>query len=353
MNRIRTLLYESSVIFLAGVLLAGISITVWRYARGPTLQTFQAEYAAAAIQDRQAISARYLRLFPAQDLLVALEDTYKDTLCHSQAHQFGRALYEQHKNFSEAVQQCAGYCSYGCFHGVMMELFATDSDTLGGAVADESSAQYLAHLTREAKDVCTKPEVERVVLPRPCFHGLGHVFAYGTAMDIKKAIAACGVFTDPLAEISCRSGVFMERIFSEATTSESYIKSVQPCDAFPDSTYMCYRYKAYGWLYIWHGLAPALKACDTFGGNSMFCIGATAMAASSPTLVATDEGINSLCGSLQGEKRDMCINGALTKIIDLNDGDDSEHICDAVAPAYHERCLDARKKYRIAVKYEN
>ncbi len=355
MTRLRLILFEFSVVFLVGVALATILVTLTKYVQRPTLKTFAAEYTTAKSLDRQAISSRYLQLYPAQELLVTLEDSYKDTLCHSQAHQFGRAVYERSKNLAEAVKQCAAYCSYGCFHGVIMEVFTTDSDTLGGVFEYQESEQYLSQLTINAQGLCTKPEVASVVLARQCYHGLGHVFAYGAALDIEKATAACGVFADPLAEISCRSGVFMESVYAaaEATTSVAYLKSAQPCDAFPESTYMCYSYKAYGWLSVWGGIVPALKACDTFGGNTMQCIGATAMAASSASLLATEEGIDSLCGSLEGEKKVMCVDGALTKIINISNGDDTEHICDGVVPSYHERCLEARKQYRVAVKYEN
>ena len=45
--------------------------------------------------------------------------------CHPQGHGLGRAVYAQEQDFSSAVQKCAEGCNYGCFHGVIMELFNT------------------------------------------------------------------------------------------------------------------------------------------------------------------------------------------------------------------------------------
>lgn len=85
----------------------------------------------------------------------------------------------------------------------------------------------------------------------------------------------------------------------------------------------------------------------------LLCIANTAEAAATEGLLGTREGMESICGGLTGEKRDACVDGALTKIIDLNDGDDSEHVCDLVAAEYRPRCLAVRTGYESDVYFSH
>ena len=82
-----------------------------------------------------------------------------------------------------------------------------------------------------------------------------------------------------------------------------------------------------------------MRACDSFGKNMISCIKYVAQAGATPKLLETKDGFDSLCGSLVGERRDACTVGALIKILDLNNGDDSEHACDRVTLTYHSECL--------------
>lgn len=345
------MLYECAVIFLSGVGIAMLITGLLHFYKRPTISDFKREYVAAATPENQVVVAeKYIDEFPLQDIINGIDEQYASVGCHIQGHAIGRVLYKHNKNFSDVVQKCGGACTYGCFHGAMMEMFETESDTLGGVVEEETPAQYIAHITDSARNLCTKPEVESVVRPRQCYHGLGHVFAYSAGRDLRAATDACNIFA-PREARSCRTGAYMEYQFSDLKQTREYVRSAQPCDAYPDDTYICLRYKAYSWLMAYGSIAAVMDKCNSFGPHILECIAATATAASSPKLLSTDEGIAQICGTRVGIQYKACIGGAFLNIINLNDGDDSEHLCDAVAPAFRDDCLSVRKKYLEDIYY--
>lgn len=353
MNRIRQILYEGAVIILVGVSIAFLITLLLHFFHRPTIADFVREYSEATGKAQVAVADKYLDLFPLPDLLKAIDVHYSAIGCHIQGHAIGRAVYKRNPNFSDVVQKCGGACTYACFHGAMMQMFDTESDTLGGVIEDETPAQYMTHLKDIARDLCTRPDVQSVVRVRQCYHGLGHVFAYNSGRDLKSATESCNIF-DPRAAFSCRTGAYMEYVLSSTSTSPEYDKSAEPCDAFPKSdAYICYRYKGYAWLRAYGTIAAAMKACDTFGDRTIDCISGTASAAASPERLATKEGIDHICGSLKGIQYRACLAGAFLNIINLNSGDDSEHVCDIVTPAYRDQCLGVRAKFQSKIYYDN
>ena len=352
MDRIRTILYECALIVLFGAAVTVPAIMFVNYYRKPTIEDFKREYFEAAIPERQvAVAEKYYDLYPLPTLLKAIEDRYSYTACHIQAHAIGRVVYRHDPNFADAVQKCGGSCTYGCFHGVQMEMFQTDSDTLGGVIDEETPEAYTAHILSIAKDICTKPEVQSVVRLRQCVHGLGHLFLYNANGDLKAATDQCNSLFDENGARSCRTGAFMEQIFTVTTTSPKYLMSTQPCDAYPGDEYICYRYKAYSWIYIYGSIEKALQSCDALGSRMLDCIAGVGSAAATPDLLATNAGIEKMCGSVTGSKRNACEAGAYLSIINLNGGDDSEHICDMVAPDFRNHCLQVRARYSPKIYY--
>lgn len=352
MARVRNILYECALIVLIGTAIAIALSFVLGYFHGPTIEDFQREYKEARTPDKQVfVAEKYYGVFPLQDLLKAIEDAYPDFGCHIQGHAIGRVLYRHDPNFADAVQKCGGSCTYGCFHGVQMEMFGTDSDTLGGVINDETPEAYTAHVKNIAKDICTKPEVASVVRVRQCLHGLGHIFVYSSGGDLKASTDACDSLFDARGARSCRTGAFMEKIFTTISTSSEYLTSRRPCDAYPADAYICYRYKAYSWLHVYRSVSATLKTCDSFGDQVLDCIAGVGSAAATPELLSTNEGIKKICGSLDGIKERACEVGAYLNIINLNGGDDSEHVCDMVAPDYRDRCLKVRAKFSSMIYY--
>jgi hypothetical protein len=348
LDRVRTVLYEASLIFLTGVVVAVVGFSIWSRLYQPSLVRFSREYAAADAHEQIRISERYLDLYPAGELLQMVEAVHSAGVCHVEAHPFGRAVYRHTKNFSESIKQCGGACTYGCFHGAMMEMFATESDTLGGVVNEEDPDSYLDHVKALAPDLCDRPEVASVVRSRFCTHGIGHTFAYLSQGDLAEAVASCEVLDSKSSISSCVTGVFMEYLFDPSRIRELDTTGPEPCDIYPKYTGECYRYKAYGWLHAWGTVDAALSSCSALGEHRLQCIREVAEASSTEQLLKTQEGIESLCGSRTGDERRMCVIGAFLKIIDLNNGDDSDHACDRVLVGYRSICLQILHEYHAA-----
>ena len=345
MDRIRTILYEAAIIFLSGVAITCLVIFIWNQTHRLTIQSFKKEYSTGVAADQLAIAEKYLKVFPVEKLMQAVEEQNANGTCHIQAHPIGRALYKANPNFTEGIRQCGGSCTFGCFHGVMMEMFATDSDTLGGVIEDESPKQYLAHVQSLAKDLCTKPEVESLVQKRTCYHGLGHVFESMQNNNLDRGLRACDIFKGPKEREACVTGIFMEHLFNPSAIAERNTKGEEPCNAYPQFTKECYIYKAYGWVIAWGGVQSAMRACDSFGERKLICIRDVARVGASEKKMETAAGFKELCGALRGDEYKECVSGAFLKIIYLNNGDDSDHACDSVALPFRKYCVDLLHSY--------
>lgn len=339
MDRLRSILYEAAVIFLCGVAIAVVIVFVQRALHASSIEHFREEYQNATPAEREVIADKYLKVFSTAELMQSVEEQNAAGVCHVQAHPIGRALYRANKNFTDSIRQCGGSCTYGCFHGVLMEMFATDSDTLGGVIEEQSPEQYLAHVQALAEVLCEKPEVESVVQKRTCYHGLGHVFENLAHNDLAAGILSCDIFHDRKANNACVNGVFMEYLFNASSSAVSITKTQEPCSAYPDHLAQCFMYKAYGWVRAWGGVEPAMQGCDSFGENRLLCIRSVARAGATEKLMETSAGFNVLCGTRTGDEHSECIVGALLKIIYLNDGDDSDRMCDTVAKPYRDVCV--------------
>jgi hypothetical protein len=279
----------------------------------------------------------------------ALDQFGKDGIifCNSSPYSKVGMFYERHlnalvpfdPNYAPGIKQCGNSCTFGCFHGVLMEMFQTDSDTFGGTIEDESPEMLLEHVRSVASSLCTRPEVEAVIQRRACYHGLGHVFETMSNNDISSGVTSCEVFSSAHAKEACVTGVFMEYLFNASSTPLRITKGQEPCSAFPEYTNQCYIYKAYGWIRAWGSVDAALKACTTFGEHELLCIRNVARAATTEEILASEDKINAQCGGLSGPDHDECIKGTLLKTIFLNDGDDSDHACDGVTEAYRPACV--------------
>ena len=176
MDRVRTILYEASIIFLIGVGVALIATWSMHISHKPTITDFQQEYFTGDVYHQQAVAEKYLQIYSAADLLQAIEEKSAGGMCHVQGHGIGRAIYKTDPNFGDAIRTCGGSCAHGCFHGAMLEMFQTDSDTLGGAIEGESATDTLSKIVSAAPDLCSRPDVQSVVKMRYCTHGIGHAF---------------------------------------------------------------------------------------------------------------------------------------------------------------------------------
>lgn len=227
-----------------------------------------------------------------------------------------------------------------------MQMFSTDSDTLGGVIEEESTAEYLTHVQKVAHDLCTRPDVESVVHTRYCYHGLGHVFAYLSGNDLDATIRSCDTLRTPYGRGNCATGGFMEYLMSTSSVAVQNTKDDDVCDIHPQYRKACYRYKAYGWMQAWGGYEPALRGCDQFGEHRLQCIQSTAQAQAAAVIVESADNIRKLCKTLTGDGRIACIEGALLRVTELNNGDDSDQACANVEEPYHQYCLNYIRAFR-------
>jgi hypothetical protein len=351
MNRIRRTLFEVSVIFFIGVIIAAIVLMVVPSLRAPSVESFEREYFTASSADRERIAERYLASLPVDRLYESLSRTYGTDSCHVPGHPIGRALYTKIPNFGEAIRQCPTTCAYSCFHGVMMQMFSSESDTLGGVVDEVTPETFIERVKSEARDLCYRPEVTSVTHPQACTHGLGHVFALLSGTNLKEAVDACAILPDARAIDSCASGAFMEYLFSPAAATVALSKGKEPCDDYPGHVRSCYRYKAYGWIKTWGGAQAALAACNSLGDHALDCIESVGRGAATEKTLASGAGISALCMSLSGQAQDRCILGEMMKYIDINIAE-TDSACTKIDPVYHDACERALADYKDTILYD-
>lgn len=350
-DRLRSFLYEGARVLLVGVSIALIIVGGLRYFHRPTLEDFKGEYMSAHTEAQKDIAASYLSRFSAQELLDEIDGGDVDGVCHIRSHGIGRAVYSRSQNFTESIRQCGNACTFGCFHGAMMEMFATESDTLGGTVEGDTPEQYLERIKEVAPDLCWKPEVESVVRPRSCTHGLGHAFQSLTN-DLDTSVASCVVLKNPKSIAFCRAGVFMEYLFNASSTADLYAKGARPCDRFPNDTVSCYQYKAYGWILAHGSVSAALRACDSLGENARTCYQSIGRAGTTETILESGIRLDALCSAATGDMRTACYIGAYQKAIDLDNVDNADHICDRVDPVHLPYCVSALQVFRESTTFQ-
>lgn len=305
-----------------------------------SIERFVSEYDATEDTEvRRTIAERYLEVFSVAELNHAIEIQYPLSKCHPQGHGLGRAVYAREQNFSAALEQCAAGCNYGCFHGVLMEMFSTDSDTLGGAVNEENPDALMEHIRAKARELCASPEVQSVVLPVFCSHGVGHVFATVTD-DLDRAVSSCGVFQYAIGRNTCSGGVFMEYGRQNKHRNEIAQKGLSMCDPYPEYRTQCYRYIAFVVVESLGGIRNAMNACRALGEERKYdCIFGMAYYEMGQDDFSYAGGPDAVCGSLQtAREMQSCIDGGLWDVVNRTADRTTSSSCDAMYPAYQERC---------------
>lgn len=227
-------------------------------------EEFRARYRAAGADSdaasgavRRAVFDEFLPRLDAQGMLDVLESIHP--LCHSQAHELGRAVYASVRDLDAAVGECGTRCTSACTHGVLEEAFGTvDLATLRPRLATLCSSGALA----ESRRVGT------------CAHGIGHALMMITGRDVGRSVEACEGFGTPALTDFCASGVFME-FFEHPVPAGA--GQLYPCDTYTTHPAACFRY-----------LTMRLMRRPSLGG---------------------DAGVLALCRSLPRPQRLGCVHG--------------------------------------------
>ncbi len=318
-------------------------------AEAKTIENFTHAYVNADESERQRLSESYLEDFSSKELLAAQEHAFK--ICHFQAHPFGRAVYKKEQNFAGAIAQCGNSCNSGCFHGVLMEMFKTDSDNFGGLIEDEDPVAYLESITDDAKRLCASPELDGLVMPVFCQHGLGHVFAYVSDYNIKAALRSCTEMGPGFRSTACAGGAYMEYMGSTTDTAKFTKKDFFPCDKVQQYSQHCYRYKGKFMAEGWGGLKEAMEACATLSERRKIdCTRGVAFWTVTVEDLARENGLDAVCGTITDTKQHAeCEYGAISYVVLSTDSATNE-ACERMSPQYQNECIeqfDLQRSYKF------
>ncbi len=330
------------VVAVLGVpLLFALGFLGYRLHSQETVNAFLHDYRRARdIYAQEKVAAKYLEELSVAELNAAIEEEYPQAVCHVQGHGIGRAVYAREQNFASSLALCGNHCNSGCFHGVIMGMFKTKSDTLGGAVEEEDSGNYIRYVTDRAQEICADPEVASLVLPTVCWHGVGHVFA--TASDLKTAVESCSVFKKTgIGASICAGGAFMEYGKQPENAGALMEAGLAFCDDFP-ALYasQCYRYIASVMVRKYGGFNDAFRKCEAYpDAKRRACIFGIAFYALEPRDFMEPDGPDRVCGMLTdtGDK-DACVEGGLWELANRTGATQGDPVCGDLHPVFREQC---------------
>lgn len=185
---------------------------------------FAVDYMLKAGQRRQVYES-YLSTLGTQGILDVLEE--RNTLCHNEAHELGRAVYAHFKDVGRALSECGSRCTSACLHGVLKEAY-------GNSTVDQLRPQLAS--------VCTKGAMAGIKRPGNCAHGMGHALMMVANNDVEKSIDGCSGFGSPAMAYYCVTGVYME-LFNQAAQWKGK-GTFYPCDTYTRFPAACYRYQS-------------------------------------------------------------------------------------------------------------
>jgi plastocyanin len=170
--------------------------------------------------------------------------------CHALVHEIGRAAYEKHGDFGEAMKYRDELCNSGYLHGVIESHFSQSEDVFA-----------------EMKTMCDGYR-QSSYLSWQCYHGLGHGVMFYTANDLPRSLEMCERFKSDFGRTSCVNGVFMENFNTEQKLHVSKFLTKDdpfyPCPKQPERYKSdCYLYAPTYFLNLNHDdYAGALDWCE-------------------------------------------------------------------------------------------
>ncbi len=303
-----------------------------------TQQSFIEAYTHAAADARVDVALEYLKSRPAQDLVHDIEKEFP-TSCHVQIHDVGRAVFRNTGNFTDAIAMCGNGCGNACFHGALMEAFSSTSDDFGGLIEEGDPNGYMAHVRRVAETLCESPEIDGVVSPASCIHGLGHVFSYITHADLYTAIELCNVFDFAQVRSVCAGGVFMDYSMQTARAEQLGRRDFFPCTLYPQYFNGCAQYLGHHFIGAWGSADAAFEACQSYDEEAQRrgCVRGVALNAVNPKMLYIEHGLEPLCGSLPPQDREACVEGAIYRFVSSM-GSGTEVPCAHLSEEYRVSC---------------
>jgi hypothetical protein len=336
------------VVFSVAAILCGVSYAVLQENAQKVSQVreramFVEQYTEAPFEKKGRIAEYFSAFISYPEMVDALQKA--DQVCHSEAHPLGRAVYRKTNSLDESLKICGNSCSDGCSHGVLMEMFSSDSDYFNGRGGDAPSSMLQA-LAEDGDALCRNGVVASGIFPRQCFHGMGHVMMYMAGYDLAKAVNGCDALNAAYS-VHCRSGAFMEFMGNDRADSKREVDPYYPCDIFPQYARGCYFFRANAILKA-HGLPESLELCRKLTKDDAHaCIHGlgAALFYFDQSIVKENGGIEKACSMNDPAELDLCVEGALDRVAIVVD-DRTDEGCNMVASDYRSRCAKLLQETR-------
>lgn len=196
---------------------------------------FSAEFKAHIGFDLRALYEKYIDQIGANGIVVSLNEARP--ICHDEAHDLGRLIYDRTRDVSTALRTCEDVCYSGCMHGVVMGLFSEP-------YADEVVEAHV--MLEEAKEqmgtICDSGDITGTYDEGDCAHGVGHALMFMSEYRIDLAIDACDAFDTYQMDYYCATGAYMEYMNVKEVEDAKTQDVFYPCDSTPYPA-ACFRYK--------------------------------------------------------------------------------------------------------------
>jgi hypothetical protein len=303
------------------------------------------------------VSAEYRTNIP-EEILVKYYDSIgpskildvleSENFCHDKSHNVGKLIFRNEQNMRDSLDICEQRCSSGCFHGIIMEIFA-DLGEEADHTHDPDQTVHDPHiiLTKDNEEdvknrilsICTNDDVQNYFGEGDCVHGVGHAVMSLAAYDTDTALDLCSIFERTGLEYYCSTGVFMERNLTfEKTDAKKGI--FYPCTEFTDFPAACYRYEI-------QDLAPKADpveiaaACTELPSlrEQRGCYHGIGFGFFKK-IIEDPEQISVMCSSTDSISERLCIEGAIGKI-NVSSSDKARTTCSYVKEEFSDICIKA------------
>ena len=301
------------------------------------MKKFRSEYFSGGEGQKRKAFEKYVPIVGAEAVLDFLEENYP--MCHAQAHELGRVIFEQSKDIASALKICGKRCTGACMHGVLKAAFGGKDHAL---------------IASQVVDFCTKGSIASMHKPGNCVHGIGHAFMLTLGRSLDKSLAACTSIGDPALSYYCATGVFMEYFTGggggSSTNNDRESHSPHyPCDQYPKYAAACYRYKVIRMMrelnIDYNQMAKECMSLDRPLRLGCFHGLGTAYV---EKIYKRPKLIKGVCRHGNGDDQAMCIEGAIEKLSDYSEPR-ALAVCEYLEGKNKDICTSAarEKMYRL------
>lgn len=270
---------------------------------------------------------------------------------HLRAHHVGYQLFRSYGLSTKVFSSCGSDFNNGCMHGYIEEAEAHIKGSSASSLADELCKPILIGSSYSYNQ------------KHFCYHGIGHAVMEDVNYNLAAALNQCDAFGDPIAQIGCWQGVFMENEWgyvSHITDNGTFSKTdpMAPCDNVTEKyVTQCYMNQEGYLLNRYNDFKKAAQACEKAGPNAGVCVeslGLTAAAESWQPLLLQGRsagGLESnawlLCQEVPKAYTSNCVEGAVFNILAL-DGLDFKRasiFCGLVGASFQKDCFSSIGQY--------